>query len=886
MSGLQRTIFYERHVALGAKMVEFAGWEMPVWYAGIVEEHLATRKGAGLFDVSHMGRFSVHGIGAVKFLQHVLTNNVEALDLRERGAQYTLIPNETGGAVDDAYLYHFVEDEYLLVVNAANRQKDWEHLQLLLKDFDDVELTDRTTEIAMLALQGPMSRDLMGEIIQSGPPPEPMRNAVSVVTISDAKVMVSRTGYTGEPVCFELFASREDGMMLWDQLVARGATPIGLGARDTLRLEAGLPLYGHELGEDHEGKEIPMMACPQVKFGVSFSPLKGEFVGRTALVRQFEALGKIIDRDYSMISDLPRLIRPIAVTGRGIAREGSKVFKGDKHVGYVTSGTMLPLWSVKGEGLASTQSDQRELRAICLACIDSDIIEDEEVTIPIRGRAVGAVVVPFHLRSDAPPYARPIVYGHKLADKELPTGDAPTKVRSLLEKTVKNTRWRQRECINLIPSEMTVSPMARLVSVMDPAFRYAEHRKLDAFYDADIFYYQGTEFISEVERLLEEEMRRFLGCEEVEMRLISGQMANTAVFSAMVDYINRADRKREPRRIRQVMNNHIGKGGHLSAQPMGALKDYVAHDPRTERPAVVNFPVLADNHYNIDVPATQERIDEYRPELIIFGKSMVLHREPIAEICQFLDAQGIDAVVMYDMAHVLGLIGPHFQQPFAEGVDFVTGSTHKTFFGTQRGVVGSRFQEHEERYELWKALYRRSFPGSVSNHHLGTLLGLLIAVFEMNHFKDEYQPKVIANAKAFARAMKDCGLDVAGDPTIDFTETHQVVVNVGYGHGPEIASRLEANNIICNYQASPDEEGFTASGSLRMGVSEMTRFGMGKDDFRALAFLIHDVVMNEAHVADQVKALRERFWELQFCFRGNEYADVMEKLHELLREAR
>jgi aminomethyltransferase len=405
---------------------------------------------------------------------------------------------------------------------------------------------------------------------------------------------------------------------------------------------------------------------------------------------------------------------------------------------------------------------------------------------------------------------------------------------------------------------------------------------LEAFYEADIFYYQGTKFISDVERLLDEEMRKFLGCEEVEMRLISGQMANTAVFSAMVDYINRADRKREPRRIRQVMNNHIGKGGHLSAQPMGALKDFVAHDPRTERPAVVNFPVLADNHYNIDVPATLELIDEYRPELIIFGKSMVLHREPVAEICQFLNTQGIDAVVMYDMAHVLGLIGPYFQQPFAEGTDFVTGSTHKTFFGTQRGVVGSRFQEHEERYELWKALYRRSFPGSVSNHHLGTLLGLLIAAYEMNHFKDEYQAKVIANAKAFARAMKDCGLDVAGDPTIDFTETHQVVVNVGYGCGPEIASRLEANNIICNYQASPEEEGFTASGSLRMGVSEMTRFGMGKDDFSALAFLIHDVVMNKASVTDRVKRLRERFCELQFCFRGNEYADVMEKLHELL----
>jgi aminomethyltransferase len=694
--------------------------------------------------------------------------------------------------------------------------------------------------------------------------------------------MVARTGYTGEPLCFELFASREAGPMLWDRLVAKGATPVGLGARDTLRLEAGLPLYGHELGEDPEGNEIPMMAFPLVKSAVSFSPLKGEFVGRAALVRQFDALAKIIARDYSMIADLPRLIQPIAVAGRGIARAGARVFKGDKHVGYVTSGTMVPMWAIDGEGLASVQTDQQELRSICLAYIDSDIVEEERVTIEIRGKAVDAVVVPFHLRSDAPPYAHPIVFDHELQAEQLPGGEAPAKVRRLLEKTVDNTIWRQHECINLIPSEITISPMARLLSVMDPAFRYAEHRKSEAFYDADIFYYQGTEFIREVERLLAEEMLKFLGCEEVETRLISGQMANTAVFSAMVDYINRADRKSEPRRIRHIMNNHIGKGGHLSAQPMGALRDYVARDPRTERPAVVNFPVLTDNRYKIDVPAALELIEEYRPELIIFGKSMVLHKEPVAEICQFLKVQGIDSVVMYDMAHVLGLIGPHFQQPFAEGADLVTGSTHKTFFGTQRGIVGSRFQEHEERYELWKALYRRSFPGSVSNHHLGTLLGLLMAAYEMNHFKDEYQPKVIANAKVFARALKDCGLDVAGEPTIDFTETHQVVVHVGYGHGPEIASRLEANNIICNYQASPEEEGFTASGALRLGVSEMTRFGMGEDGFRALALLIHDVVMNEAEVTDQVKELRERFCELQFCFRGDQYADVLQRLHELL----
>ena len=883
MSGLQRTIFYDRHVALRAKIVEFAGWEMPVFYpTGIVEEHLATRKRAGLFDVSHMGRFIVRGAGALRFLQHVLSNNAEALDIIAAGAQYTLIPTETGGAVDDAYLYRFVEEEYLLVVNAANREKDWNHFQSLLKDFDDVELIDHTEEIAMLSLQGPKSRDLMEEIIESGPLPEPMRNAVSIVTISGAKVKLARTGYTGEPLCFELFANRDDAPMLWDQIVAKGATPIGLGARDTLRLEAALPLYGHELGEDPEGKEIPMMACPLAKFAVSLSPLKGDFLGRAEIAKQHNALKKIVSRDYSLIHDLPRVIKPIAVAGRGVAREGAKVFKGDKHVGFVTSGTMVPMWAVEGEGLASAQTDQHQLRSICLGYIDSNIIEDDKVFIEIRGKAVDAVVVPFHMRGDAPPYARPIIFDHELAVEELPSGDAPAKVRRLLKKTVENTIWRQRGCINLIPSEMTISPMARLLSVMDPAFRYAEHKKATAFYDGDIFYYQGTDFIGEVERMLEEEMKKFLGCENVETRLISGQMANTAVFSAMIDYINRADRKAEPRRIRRVMNNHIGKGGHLSAQPMGALRDFVALDPRTERPAVVNFPVLAENRYKIDVPATLRLIDEYRPELIIFGKSMVLHKEPVGEIRRFLDAQDIDAVVMYDMAHVLGLIGPHFQEPFAEGADLVTGSTHKTFFGTQRGLVGSRFQKHEERYALWEALLRRAFPGSVSNHHPGTLLGLLMATYEMNHFKDEYQARVIANAKAFARGLKDCRLDVGGDPAIDFTETHQVVVDVGYSRGPEIASRLEANNIICNYQANTDEEGFTASGALRMGVSEMTRFGMEEDDFRALAVLIHEVVMNDTGVGDQVKALRERFHELQFCFPGDEYQDVLKKLHELL----
>ena len=879
----ERTVLYDTHKALGAQIVEFGGWDMPLQYpSGVVKEHLTTRKSAGIFDVSHMGRFIIRGANALPFLQHVLTNNAEALDLRPAGAQYTLIPNETGGAVDDAYLYRFFESEYLLVVNASNRMKDWAHLQSHLRAFEDVELIDRTKEIAMFALQGPLSRRIMAEVVQAGKLPEPFKNAVGIVEIAGSRVMAGRTGYTGEPLCFELFVDRDKGPMLWDLLVSKGAAPIGLAARDTLRLESALPLYGHELGQDQEGKEIPIFALSLARFGVSFSPLKAEFAGRTALAKQFAALSKIITRDYSSIGDLPRLVQPVAVAGRGIARAGARVLKDGRHVGWVTSGTMVPYWIFEDKGLISEQTDEHQLRSICLAYIDSDIVEDDRLTIDIRGKLVDGVVVPYHLRSEAPLYARPIVYNHELPEKMPPEGGVSAKAGLLLEKAVQNTQWRQHECINLIPSEMTASPMVRLLSVMDPSFRYAEHKEVKAFYDADIFYYQGTDFIAQVEWLLEEEMRQFLGCNDVELRLLSGQMANATLYSAMVDYINRTDRRREPRRIRQVMNNHIAKGGHLSAQPMGALRDFVARDFHTERPAVVNFPVLENNPYKIDVPATLDLIDACRPELIIFGKSMVLHKEPVAEIRQHLDATHGDAIVMYDMAHVLGLIGPHFQQPFAEGADLVTGSTHKTYFGTQRGVVGSRFQEHEERYELWEAIRRRAFPGSVSNHHLGTMLGLLMAAYEMNHFKDEYQPRVIANAKAFARALKECGLDVAGDPDIDYTETHQVIVRVGYGKGPQIARRLEDNNIIGNFQAAPDEEGFTASGAIRLGVSEMTRFGMEAKDFGELAVLIKEAVTDGANVASRVKALREPFRELRFCFRGSEYEDLLQRLHALL----
>jgi aminomethyltransferase len=281
------------------------------------------------------------------------------------------------------------------------------------------------------------------------------------------------------------------------------------------------------------------------------------------------------------------------------------------------------------------------------------------------------------------------------------------------------------------------------------------------------------------------------------------------------------------------------------------------------------------------VPALLDVLEQERPELVILGKSMVLHPEPVYEVRQFIDATGIPAVVMYDMAHVLGLAGPHFQEPFVEGADIVTGSTHKTFFGTQRGVVGARWVETEEKYDLWEAIERRTFPGSVSNHHLGTLLGLLMAAYEMNHFKDSWQRAVIANAKAFAVALHDAGLAVAGDPAVQFTETHQVIVRVGYGRGPEVAGRLEDSGIIVNYQAAPDEEGFTASGALRLGVAEMTRFGMGPSQFAEVASLMAAVILDGRGVADQVRRLREPFTEIGYCFKGPEFDPLLQRLHEL-----
>ena len=192
--------------------------------------------------------------------------------------------------------------------------------------------------------------------------------------------------------------------------------------------------------------------------------------------------------------------------------------------------------------------------------------------------------------------------------------------------------------------------------------------------------------------------------------------------------------------------------------------------------------------------------------------------------------------------------------------------------------IGVNYDKSDLKYGLWETIESRTFPGSVSNHHLGTMLGLLMAAYEMNQFKDEYQKAVVENAKHFAKCLKAEGLDVAGDPAIGYTETHQVIVSVGYAAGPEVAARLERNNIIANYQATPDEEGFTASGALRMGVNEMTRFGFGKKEFETLASLIADCVLRGKEVGDEVVKLRSGYTQMHYCFQDDQTLAALEKL--------
>ena len=391
MSELKRTPLYDAHVAAGATMVDFGGWEMPIQYpAGIVTEHLYDRKHCGIFDVSHMGRLIVEGPDRVAFLQKVLSSNVAALVPGR--AQYCIIPTETGGAVDDAYLYMYEEDKYMLIVNASNTDKDLAHFAKYLPDYD-CTLTNITDSYSSIAVQGPDAEKILKILSGGAEITGPKKNDLNELQMEGHTVRVSKTGYTGDPIGWELFIDAKDVTWLWNRLIELGAQPTALGARDTLRLEAGLPLYGHEMGEDHAGNEMPVFAVSLARFAVSFKEEKGDFVARELLLNQKE-------------NGTPKKVIPIALVDRGVMRAGMDIYKDGVHIGWVTSGTMVPYYNFDEEG---NILDTTGKRSIGFAYVDSTVTMEDVLHIDVRGKMLKAKAVSKHMDQNTPPYGRAVL---------------------------------------------------------------------------------------------------------------------------------------------------------------------------------------------------------------------------------------------------------------------------------------------------------------------------------------------------------------------------------------------------------------------------------------------------------------------------------------------
>jgi len=324
---LKRTPLHDRHAAAGARLVPFAGWEMPVQYAGIREEHMAVRQRVGVFDVSHMGEVETKGPDAEAFLQRVVSNDVAKI--AQDGAQYSVLCRDDGGVLDDLFSYRLGPDRFLTVTNASNHEKDLAWLRRHAEPFD-VELHDRLHDYAMLAVQGPAARELVGSLADGE---LPRRFRTAELTVAGAPgVLVAGTGYTGEDGV-ELLLAPEHAAAVWDALTERGATPVGLGARDTLRLEVCFHLYGNDLMETRGPIEAGLGWCCKEDTG---------FIGAEA-VRQAREAGT------------PEQLVPFVLTGPGIARQGNPVVGG----GEVTSGTLSPCLGV-GIGMAYLPSGETE----------------------------------------------------------------------------------------------------------------------------------------------------------------------------------------------------------------------------------------------------------------------------------------------------------------------------------------------------------------------------------------------------------------------------------------------------------------------------------------------------------------------------------------------
>ncbi len=362
----RRTPLYECHREAGARMVDFAGWEMPVQYAGVIDEHRAVRTAAGLFDVSHMGEVRVRGAGAEAFLQRLTPNDVARLVPGR--AHYSGLLNERGTYLDDILVYRLAADDFLVVVNASNAARDAAWIAAAAAGEADVEVTDQSDGYALLALQGPAALGILAPLAATpdGDIAKLKYYGFAQGTVDGVPALISRTGYTGEDG-FELYVAPADAPAVWRRLLAGGALPAGLGARDTLRLEAAMALYGHEIDETTTPFEAGLDWVVKLD--------KGEFLGRDAL-RARKAAG------------IDRKLVGFEVEGRGIARQGHGVVSagaGEK-VGEVTSGTWSPTFE-KALGLAYVPPE--------MAAAGTPLALD------VRGKTLAAKVVdtPFYRRA-------------------------------------------------------------------------------------------------------------------------------------------------------------------------------------------------------------------------------------------------------------------------------------------------------------------------------------------------------------------------------------------------------------------------------------------------------------------------------------------------------
>ncbi|HHW48077.1 MAG TPA: glycine cleavage system aminomethyltransferase GcvT [Clostridiaceae bacterium] len=358
---MKKTPLYEVHCKLGGKIIDFAGWQLPVQYTGILEEHRQVRSAAGLFDVSHMGRIMVEGKDAEYFLNKMLTNDITTA--KDNQAVYSPMCYHHGGVVDDLLVYRFNQEKYLVVVNASNTEKDLAWFRENLEG--KVEIKDISDETAQFAIQGPNAERILQKLTDEDLSKIKFYRFLDKVQLSGINTLVSRTGYTGEDG-FEIYLSAGGAVKLWEELLEKGKeeglVPVGLGARDTLRFEAALPLYGHELSEEITPFEAGL--------GWFVKLSKENFIGKKALAEQKE-------------NGVPRILTGFEMIDRGVPRKDYEVFSDGRKVGYVTTGGFAPSLE-KNIGLALLEAEYSN--------------EGTMLEIIIRNKPARAVVVkkPFY----------------------------------------------------------------------------------------------------------------------------------------------------------------------------------------------------------------------------------------------------------------------------------------------------------------------------------------------------------------------------------------------------------------------------------------------------------------------------------------------------------